>query len=271
MSTLGRKILHSTTAALLVLSAAICAAPQSRKTKPGQQATEPSSVTQPKPDTPDAKTKAPSKQNAREQKSEKASGEAPVVDANGVSYSYEFTQPKFYVSRIVIEHDAAGRGKISFQRLGSVEMIEEPFQLSASSLERIRTQWDALRFLDSETNYQAERQYPHLGTMRLHMKQGTRERTTEFNWTNDLNAKALADEYRRAADQAILVFDLSVSRENQPLASPKLLDQLDSMLKRGGLSDPKQLVALLRDINTDERLPLIARNHAERLLKKIEK
>ena len=271
MSFLGRKILHYTAAALLILSAAICAAPQSRKPKPGQQASEPSTVAQPKPNPNDAKTKAPSKQNAREQKNEQANKETAAVDTDGASYSYEFTQPKFFVSRILIEHDTEGRGKISFQRLGSEEMIEEPFQLSAASLERIKMQWNALRFLDSETNYQSEKQFPHLGTMRLKMKQGTRERTAEFNWTNDLNAKALADEYRKAADQAILVFDLSVSRENQPLASPKLLDQLDSMLQRGGLSDPKQLVALLRDINTDERLPLIARNHAERLLKKIEK
>lgn len=264
--------MHSTTAALLVLSAAICAAPQSRKAKPGQQASVPDIAAPSKPNPKDAKTNAPPiKQNAREQKSVQTNREAPAVNADGVKYFYEFTQPKFYVRRILIEHDTEGRGKISFQRLNSEEMIEEPLQLSATSLERIRTQWEALNFLDSETNYQSERQYPHLGTMRLRMKEGTRERTVEFNWTNNLNAKALADEYRKAADQAILVFDLSVSRENQPLASPKLLDQLDSMLQRGGLSDPKQLVALLQDINTDERLPLIARNHAERLLKKIEK
>ncbi|MEO7970147.1 MAG: hypothetical protein ABI698_02530, partial [bacterium] len=78
-------------------------------------------------------------------------------------------------------------------------------------------------------------------------------------------------EYRRAADQAILVFDLAIARENQPLNSPKLMDQLEDMLKRNGLSDAHQLVPLLKDITGDDHLPLITRNHAARLLKQIEK
>jgi len=43
------------------------------------------------------------------------------------------------------------------------------------------------------------------------------------------------------------------------------------MLKRNALSDPQQLVPLLKDITSDEHLPLIARNHAARLLKQIDK
>ncbi len=49
------------------------------------------------------------------------------------------------------------------------------------------------------------------------------------------------------------------------------MDQLETMLKRNALSDPQQLVPLLKDISTDEHLPLIARNHALRLIKKLEK
>ena len=73
------------------------------------------------------------------------------------------------------------------------------------------------------------------------------------------------------ADQAIFVFDMKVARENQPLNTPTLMKQLESLLNRGELSDPYQLVPLLTDLSTDERIPLIARNHADRLLKKIEK
>jgi hypothetical protein len=61
------------------------------------------------------------------------------------------------------------------------------------------------------------------------------------------------------------------ARENQPLNAPKLMEQLESLLNRNELSDPYQLVPLLREITTDERLPLIARNHAGRLLKRIQK
>ncbi len=190
---------------------------------------------------------------------------------NAAAYVYEFTQPSFYISHIRIEHDAAGRGKLLFNRKGLDEPLVEDLQLSENARARIVALWDALGFLDSSTSYQAEKEYPHLGTMRLCMKQGERARAAEFNWTNDRNAFALVNEYRRAADQSMFVFDINLAREHEPLDAPKLLDQLDSLYTRNGLSDPQQLVALLRDLNTDERIPLIARNHAARILKKIEK
>jgi hypothetical protein len=186
-------------------------------------------------------------------------------------YSYEFTQPQFYIRHILIEHDATGRGKITFERLGEETAIVEPIELSTGALGRIFSLWATLGFLDSTENYQSAKQFAHLGTMRLLMEQGTRKRTAEFNWTNNKDAFALVNEYRRVADQAIFVFDLSIARENQPLNAPKLMELLESLLNRNELSDPYQLVPLLREITTDERLPLIARNHAGRLLKRIEK
>jgi hypothetical protein len=79
------------------------------------------------------------------------------------------------------------------------------------------------------------------------------------------------NEYRKAADQAILIFDIAVARENQPLNAPKLMETMESLLKRDALSDPRQLLKLLHDLSTDEHIPLIARNHALRLIKKIQK
>ncbi len=67
------------------------------------------------------------------------------------------------------------------------------------------------------------------------------------------------------------MFDLKLAREMQPLNAPGLMDEMEWDLTRGELSDPYQLVPLLKDLLTDERIPLIARNHAGRLLKKIEK
>ncbi len=192
-------------------------------------------------------------------------------DAKPTQFGYEFTQPQFYIRHIVIEHDERGRGWITFEHLNEETPIKEPLELSAAATTRILSLWQSLHFLDSDENYQAPRQYPHLGTMHLRMDQASRKRSAEFNWTNNKDAASLVAEYRRAADQAILVFDLSIARENQPLNSPKLMDQLESMLKRNSLSDPHQLVPLLKDITSDEHLPLIARNHAARLLKQIEK
>ncbi|HEV2913516.1 MAG TPA: hypothetical protein VGX92_09560 [Pyrinomonadaceae bacterium] len=213
------------------------------------------------------------KQNERAATETTVTTPAPgAVDAaDAPRYAYEFKQPEFYVRHIVVEHDAEGRGTVSFERKGLDEPIVEPLALSSAARGRILALWEALRFLDSDTDYQSSKQFPHMGTMLLRMTKGARTRTAEFNWTHDLSAEALVKEYRRAADQAIFIFDINLSRENQPLNSPKLMDQLDTMLKRDGLSDPQQLIPLLRELYMDERLPLIARNHAERLLKRIEK
>jgi hypothetical protein len=211
------------------------------------------------------------KHNSRPQQA----ADSPAVTGNATSepikYSYEFSQPKFYIKHIVIEHDASGRGTVTFERLNEDVPVVEPLELSSEALGRITASWQALRFLDSETNYQSNKQFPHLGTMRIGMERGDRKRVAEFNWTNNSDAEALVGEYRKAADQVILVFDISIARENQPLNAPKLMEAMESLLKRKGLSDPRQLLKLLQDLSTDERIPLIARNHALRLIKQIEK
>jgi len=186
-------------------------------------------------------------------------------------YAWEFRQPEFPVSHILIEHDASGRGKITFEHRGEATPIVEPIELSTGALGRISGLWSDLRFLDSDENYQASKQFPHLGTYHLRMDDGKRKRDAEFNWSDNKQAWALTNEYRRVADQAILVFDIKLAREMQPLNAPQLMNQMEMYLSRDGLSDPHQLVPLLKDLRTDEHIPLIARNHADRLLKKIEK
>jgi hypothetical protein len=57
----------------------------------------------------------------------------------------------------------------------------EPLELSTAALARINASWQALRFLDSDTNYQSNKQFPHLGTMRIGMQRGERKRVAEFN------------------------------------------------------------------------------------------
>jgi hypothetical protein len=265
------------TAALLILGAAIFgAAAAGRRSTEGLRGNVTGAQlfqeSKPAPGAPAANPQTPSdpKTNARQQP-QGPRREENKKPADSTKYSYEFTQPQFYLRHIVIEHDAAGHGKITFERLGQEPAMVEPVELSTGALGRILGLWTALQFLESNENYQSDKQFPHLGTMRLLMEQGTRKRTAEFNWTNNKEAGALASEYRRVADQAVLLFDIAIARENQPLNTPKLLDEFEMLLSRSDLSDPYQLVPLLRDIATDERLPLIARNHATRLLKKIQK
>lgn len=214
---------------------------------------------------------AQAKANQRQAEQEATRKDENKRPPDATQYSYEFTQPAFYIRHILIEHNAAGEGKITFERLGESTPIIEPLELSSGALGRILGLWGQLGFLDSHQDYQSPKQFPHLGTMRFHMENGEQKRTAEFNWTNNKEAAALNKEYHRVADQAIFVFDMSIARENQPLNTPKLMEQLESMLNSGGLSDPYQLVPMLRDLTTDEHVPLIARNHATRLLKRIEK
>lgn len=200
-----------------------------------------------------------------------SSADAVEAKTEPVKYSYEFSQPKFYIKHIVLEHDASGRGTVTFERLNEDTPVSEPIELSADALARISSAWQSLQFLESDTDYQSNKQFPHLGTMKIGMQRGERKRVAEFNWTNNEDASTLVNEYRKAADQAILVFDIAIARENQPLNAPKLMETMESLLKRNALSDPRQLLKLLQELSTDEHVPLIARNHALRLIKKIQK
>jgi len=195
----------------------------------------------------------------------------PREDPNASRYVYEFRQPDFVVYFIHIEHDDVGRGHIRFERRSDTEQLTEPLELSQSALARIRGRWEALGFLDSQANYQGERTYPSQGQTRLTMRRGGRERTTEFNYSQNKDAQGLAEEYRRAAEQALLVFEIKVALESQPLETPKLIGRLESLIERDYLSDRQQLVPLVRELTQDERVPLVGRNHAVRLLEKLEK
>jgi len=186
-------------------------------------------------------------------------------------YFYEFTQPDFVISKIHIEHDENGKGKIAFLKKDFSEDFSDPFQFSEAALERVKAAWSALNFLDSTANYQYEKDYPHLGNMTFTMKKDGKMREAKFNWTDNKSAKNLADEYRKIGQQLIWIFDISVARENQPLEAPRLLDSLDSMIKRNEVSDAAQMIPILKELNDDERIPLIARNHALKLAAQIEK
>ena len=240
-----RKLIRLILAALVILSAAICHAQNLPQTKHNDRPRETGA------------TPGPRQENKR--------------PPDPTRYSWEFTKPEFLVSHILIEHDASGRGKIAFEHRGEATPIVEPIELSISALGRVLGLWSDLQFLDSNENYQASKNFAHLGIYHLRMDDGKRRRTAEFNWSNNKQAWTLTSEYRRAANQAILVFDIKLAREMQPLNAPQLMNQMEMYLSRDGLSDPYQLVPFLRELRTDEHIPLIARNHADRLLKMIEK
>jgi len=231
----------------------------------------------------DEATTTESKKNARpeaEQNPIDKSGEIektnsrPVVlkeNKENSVYFYEFSQPNFTISKISIEHDESGKGKITLLKKDFGEPETDPLQLSTATLERVKAAWQVLNFLDSTENYQYEKDYSHLGAMKFTLKKDGREREAKFNWTQNKDAKTLADEYRKIGQQFVWIFDINVARESQPLDAPRLFDSLDSLIRRNEISDANQMIPLLNELGNDERIPLIARNHAAKLVKQIEK
>jgi len=84
-------------------------------------------------------------------------------DPNAARFTYEFSQPDFFVYFVHIEHDDKGKGTIRFERRSDTEQFTDPLEISPAALERIRAHFDALKFLDSADNYQGERNYPSQG------------------------------------------------------------------------------------------------------------
>jgi hypothetical protein len=216
------------------------------------------------------KVLTPAKKNSRGTETQAA---APTIVQNTSSFThfYEFSQPNFTINRIAIRHDDKGSGDISFSKNGSEEMITDPIKLSPGTLDRIAASLTELDFLNSTESYQFEKDYSHLGNIKFTLKSGERSRTTTYNWTENKAAKALMDEYRRIGQQYVWMFDIGIARTNQPLEAPKLMDTLAGYFRRGEISDPEQMIPFLRELGDDERIPLIARNHAAKLVKQIEK
>ncbi len=187
------------------------------------------------------------------------------------NYFYEFSQPNFNISKLTIEHDEAGIGKITLMKSDWTEPDSDPIVVSPAALERIRAAFEALDFLNSTDSYQYEKDYQHLGNHKFKLVRGGKERETVFNWTVDKNAKVLMDEYRKLGNQYTWIFDMNVARQNQPLNAPGQMDLAERFIERNEFSDPIQLTAYLKEVSLDERIPLIARNHATRLIERIEK
>ncbi len=270
------KFLVVLTTALLLTAFAIPADGQTRKRRPASKPPVKKDAAETvKVEPPVAKSElAPLKRNERPEKGADVEVDGPTAmkaQISTTSYRYEFSQPDFLIRTIVIEHNEAGNGTISFNRQNDEESVTESIKLSAATLERINRAIAALNYLDSTENYQHAKDFSHLGNIKFLLTREGRSREILINWTENKEMRTIMGEYRKIGHQFIWIFDISVSRENQPLESPKLMRSLDSMIARNEISDPLQLEPLLNELSNDERLPLIARNHAVRIVKQIEK
>jgi hypothetical protein len=245
----------------LILVTAVCGTAQSnvkKNTKPGSAA--PQSVEP-------AQSRDSEKKNGRgEQKAQPV-----VVSKFQPTYSYQFTRPGFPYSKILIRHDDRGVGEIIFEKDGSDESITDPILLSEATISKLKQLYLDLNFVSSSEDYQYERDYSHLGNIEITATTAGRTRTAKFNWTTHKLAKELADEYRRIGNEYTWKFEMNIALENQPLQSPSLMDLLTGYVQRQEISDPSHLLPMLRKLASDERMPLMARNRASKLVEKLSK
>lgn len=201
----------------------------------------------------------------------------PVIEAEtkpdkGIRYIYQFSQPDFTISSVKIQHDDNGVGTITFEKQQAEEPITDPLIVSANVLEQIKAAFASSRFLESTEDYQHEKHsFPHLGTSSITLKDGQKERTVNLNWTDNKFIDAIIKDYRRLSNQYVWMFDINLARENQPLEAPKIVERLDSLLRRKEIADPEQLLPFLDQMIIDERLPLLARNHTAKIAAQIRK
>ena len=264
-----RKALIISLILLLFGSLSIGLRAQTKKTKKAVKPM-PTPAATPLP-TPEPPAEVQVKRNERpvDEKSNKRN--AAAAPAYSPVYFYEFTRSGFLYGHVLIEHDETGKGKISFRKEGYDETITDPIQLTPVTMKNLADAFTELNFLTSNENYQTERDHANMGNVSITIKKEGRERIAKYNWTENKQAKFLMDEYRRIANEYTWKFEIGVVRENQPLQAPGLMTTLDNYIRQNEISDPPHLAPLLTELSNDERLPLIARSHAERLVKQIEK
>lgn len=244
---------------------------QTKSRKKLKRQVEKTEQTAPITDKPSETINTAEKLNKKNQRSaEEKSEEKHSTTESKELYLYEFEAEQFRIKRIRIEHDEAGRGSISFWKSDVEEEISEPLKLSTSVLQKIKNLFNLLSFLESNEDYQSKQHdYKHLGTVKISLKVNEKHRSVSFNWTENKTAKDLANEYQKISNQRIWIFEMNLARENQPLEAPDSMKKLELYVSRNEISDPTELLPYLEELVNDEKIPLIARNHAARIAKRL--
>lgn len=187
------------------------------------------------------------------------------------AFSYKFENPRFVIPLMEVDLDAEGRGQVRFKRGESDEVIDFNLKLMPSTLARIRQLLESAQFFTSAEEYQSKKDFSYLGWMTITARAGERQRTVRFNHTLSLEMKELAELFRAIATQGMHLFNIESSQQYQPLDLPGQLDALENDLRLQRIAEPEQMLPVLREIAGNDTAPLIARNHATRIISAIEK
>jgi hypothetical protein len=190
--------------------------------------------------------------------------------ASSIRYHYIFENPRFTTPVQEVEFNGAGQGKFRFKRKDDDEIINQ-LTVSTTVLSQLQVIFDELNFLSSGEDYQHKKDFSHLGTMTITLARNGKERTVSFNYTDNPGMNRLSEIFRNLITQETRVFELETVLANDPISMPAQLRLLESELKSRRIADPQRFGPMLKNLKLDESVPLIARNHAERLLQAIRK
>lgn len=193
-----------------------------------------------------------------------------VTASDETQFHYIFENEKFTTTKLELIFDGTGKGEFKFKKKESDEMVN-PLQVTAAVLEQINALLAEVNYFDSNENYQFKKDFSHLGTVTIDCGKNGKSRKVSFNYTENPAMNKLANIFRNIATQETRVFEIETIRQNDPISTPAQLRYLESELRSKNIADPARFTALLKDIKGDEGVPLIARNHADRLLKEIQK
>jgi hypothetical protein len=194
-----------------------------------------------------------------------------AATAGEMSFSYKFENPRFDIRVIEIDLNANGAGELRFTRGTSDEILDCKIKLLPATLARIRNLFEVSDFLALKTEYQDKKDFKHMGWVTLGARQGARERKTRFNFTTNVHMNELKDIFLGIAWQEISLFDIENAERYQPLDVPKQLEMLENDLKLARIAEPARVLTALNEIAGDDSQPLIARNHAKRIIEAIKK
>ena len=189
---------------------------------------------------------------------------------DGVRYHYLFENERFTTPLQEVEFNGQGEGTFRFKRKDSDEIVNK-LTVSSSLLSQIQILFDGLNFLSSNEDYQHKKDFSHLGTVTIGLGRGGKERVVKFNYTTNELMSEIRDLFQNIVTQETRVFELETARANDPLSTPAQMRILESELRSKHIADPQRFVSILQDLKLDESVPLITRNHAERLLQTIKK
>jgi len=183
---------------------------------------------------------------------------------------YRFDNPRFQISRIELDVDASGAGRLVFTKQGLSKPVVREVSVAEPILHQLDELLGRLDFLRSGASYQTKDDHSNLGTTTVGVTRSGERHEATFNYTENRDLAAVATTLRGVANREIFVFELETAMRFQPLDTPALINALDQEIKLGRITDPGALAPLLREVADDSSLPLIARNRAADLVGRIE-